>query len=149
MKPVKKIAIALSVIAFLVVAVAAVRIKLFLSTPLVVAEAGTTFEIEPGAGFGEISRQLEQAGIVSSADLLRFYARLTGKAGTIQAGEYRIDSGTTPIELLQQFTSGGVALYSFTVIEGWNREPRARRLGERERDQSRHGADGRHRREHG
>lgn len=120
MKPVKKMAIALSIVAFFVVAVAAVRIKLFLSTPLIVAEEGTTFEINPGAGFGEISRQLEQAGIVSSADLLRFYARLTGKAGTVQAGEYRIDAGTTPIELLQQFTSGGVALYSFTVIEGWN-----------------------------
>ena len=47
-------------------------------------------------------------------------ARWTGKAGTVQAGEYRIESGTTPVDLLRQFTSGGVRLYSFTIIEGWN-----------------------------
>ena len=120
MKPAMKLAIALVAIAFVAMAVGALRVQSFLSTPLVVDEQGATFEIKPGTAFGEVSRQLEQAGIVSSADLLRLYARLTGKAGTVQAGEYRIESGTTPADLLHQFTSGSVALYSFTLIEGWN-----------------------------
>ena len=120
MKPIMKLAIAFGAVVFIAIAIGAVRIQSFLSTPLVVAEEGTTFEIKPGTAFGEISRQLEQAGIVSSASLLRFYARWTGKAGTVQAGEYRVESGTTPVDLLRQFTSGGVRLYSFTIIEGWN-----------------------------
>lgn len=120
MKPVVKLAIALMAVAIVAIAAGAVQIQSFLSTPLVVAKGGTTFDIEPGTAFGEISRQLEQAGIVSNADLLRFYARWTGKAGAVQAGEYRIESGTTPVDLLHQFTSGAVALYSFTLIEGWN-----------------------------
>ena len=41
--------------------------------------------------------------------------------GAIQAGEYYIETGTTPRSLLEQFTSGAVRLYSFTIIEGWNR----------------------------
>lgn len=95
-----------------------VHVQGFLSTP--VAADGVTIEIRPGAGFGEVSRQLEQAGIVSDAQLLRLYARWTGKANSIQAGEYLIEAGTDPVALLDQFTSGNVRLYSFTIIEGWN-----------------------------
>jgi UPF0755 protein len=97
-----------------------VNVQGFLSTPVTVAAGGTTFDIRPGTSFGEVSRRLEQAGIIESADLLRWYARWTGTAGSIQAGEYRIEAGTTPISLVQQFTSGNVQLYSFTIIEGWN-----------------------------
>ncbi len=37
----------------------------------------------------------------------------------MRAGEYRIDAGTTPRQLLQIFVAGDVQLYSFTIIEGW------------------------------
>jgi len=97
-----------------------VQVQGFLSTPVTVAESGTTFDIRPGTSFGQVSSQLEQAGMIESADLLRWYARWTGTAGSIQAGEYRIEAGTTPVALLQQFTSGNVQLYSFAIIEGWN-----------------------------
>ncbi len=52
--------------------------------------------------------------------LLRLWARWTGQAGSIHAGDYYIRAGTTPAELLDQFTSGDVKLYSFTIVEGWN-----------------------------
>jgi len=97
-----------------------IHVQGFLSTPVTVVADGAIFEIKPGTAFGKVSRQLEQAGIVSNAKLLRLYARWTGKANSIQAGEYLIEAGTDPVALLDQFTSGNVRLYSFTIIEGWN-----------------------------
>jgi UPF0755 protein len=51
---------------------------------------------------------------------LRLYVRWHDKGGTIQAGDYLIEQGTTPEALLEQFTSGSVRLYAFTLVEGWN-----------------------------
>ena len=113
-------AAALLIIGLSAIAFALLHMNQFLSTPLAVEADGTSFEIETGAAFGEISRQLEEAGIVSSADMLRWYARWSDMASSVQAGEYLIASGTTPVELLEQFTSGNVRLYSFAIIEGWN-----------------------------
>ncbi len=103
-----------------VLALGLLKMNHFLSTPLAVAGDGAPFEIESGTSFGEVSRRLEDDGIVSSADMLRWYARWSDKAASVQAGEYIIESGTTPAALLEQFTSGSVRLYSFTIIEGWN-----------------------------
>ncbi len=120
MNRLQKVAALMLAVVIVVVTFAWVQMQGFLSTPVTVAEGGTTFDIRPGTGFGEISTQLEQAGIIQSADLLRWYARWTGTAGSVQAGEYLIEAGTTPAALVKQFTSGNVRLYSFTIIEGWN-----------------------------
>ncbi len=120
MNRVQKIAGLLLAVVIIVFTFAWIQVQGFLSSPVTVAEGGTTFDIRPGTSFGEVSRQLEQAGIIESADLLRWYARWTDTAGSIQAGEYRIEAGTTPVGLVKQFTSGNVKLYSFTIIEGWN-----------------------------
>lgn len=97
------------------------QVNRFLETPVVVPPGGMDFEIAPGTSFHEVSRRLAEAGVISSARLLRGYARWTGQANSVQAGEYRILEGTTAAELLDQFTSGNVRLYSFTIVEGWNR----------------------------
>ena len=101
-------------------ALAALLLSDFLHTPVSVEEAGNDFEIVSGASFRTISDDLATLGIIKSAGMFRAYARWTGQAGAVQAGEYRIKQGTTPVELLQQFISGDVRLYSFTIIEGWN-----------------------------
>ena len=113
------LAVAVAVV-MLAAAGTALHMKRFLDGPLDVPEEGVTFEIAPGSAFATVSRQLEEQGILSDARRFRWYARWTGKAGSVHAGEYQIASGTTPAELLQQFTRGDVRLYSFTIIEGWN-----------------------------
>ena len=112
---------ALAVIVVLLAGIGLWQIDRYLDAPLSVPEEGASFEIVPGSTFHEISRRLVEEGIVSDARILRGYARWTGQANSVQAGEYRIQSGTTPAELLEQFTSGNVQLYSFTIVEGWNR----------------------------
>lgn len=116
----QRILLAVVAVVILVAGLGAVTAQRFLATPLVVAADGSSFEIAPGSAFGAISRDLQAAGIIASADLLRWYARWSGTAGQVQAGEYLILPGTTPVSLLQQFTSGDVRLHSFTIVEGWN-----------------------------
>ncbi|MCP5420796.1 MAG: endolytic transglycosylase MltG [Gammaproteobacteria bacterium] len=91
----------------------------FLDTPLTVADAGYSFEIEPGDSITTIGRRLEQAGVVRSALYLQIYARLNQLAPRIKTGEYAVRPGMTPRALLDQLVAGRVVQYTLTVIEGW------------------------------
>ncbi len=119
----KKVALILGVlvlVAALAVVVAVAQLRQFLDAPLAVPEQGATFEIPAGSSFSSVSRRLEADGILADHRMLTLYARWTGEANAIHAGEYLIESGTTPRELLGIFTTGNVRLYSFTIVEGWN-----------------------------
>lgn len=122
------LALAIVLIAALVSAIAYVHVQSVLDTPLDVPEGGVTFEIPAGTPFSGVSRSLEEQGLIDDDRVLRWYARWTGQASAIHAGEYRIDAGTTPRELVDQFTSGDVRLYSFTIVEGWNHREMLRAL---------------------
>ena len=123
MHTVKKIALVLGVIVLIAglgAALAFSHVSRVLDGPLTVPEEGAAFEIPPGSAFTEVSRRLEADGVLSDHRILTLYARWTGEANSVQAGEYLIEPGTTPRELLNIFTSGAVRLYSFTIVEGWN-----------------------------
>lgn len=96
------------------------QVDRFLSSTVNVPEEGASFEIAPGTPFTRVSEGLAERGIIANPSLLRIYARITGKAGSVHAGEYFIEPGTTTAGLMDQFTSGDVLLYSFTIVEGWN-----------------------------
>ncbi len=120
MRPLVKL-LGLLAAALLLIATAALwQVDRMLDSPVNVPEGGVAFEIPPGSPFARISRRLAEEGIVSHPTLLRLYARVSGKAGAVHAGEYFIEPGTTLRGLLQQFTAGDVLLYSFTIVEGWN-----------------------------
>ena len=120
MKALLRVGAALSVLAVGTAAVGAVYVNHYLETPLRVTDAGSPFEIAAGASFRRVSANLAERGILDRPLLFRAYARWTGQASQVQAGQYLIKPGTTPRRLLEQFTSGEVQLYSFTIIEGWN-----------------------------
>lgn len=92
----------------------------FLSTPVDVAEEGVAFTISPGSSFTAVARKLVSEGIIDSDFWYRVYARFSGEAIAVQAGEYLIQPGATPKSMLDLFTSGAVKLHSFTIVEGWN-----------------------------
>lgn len=93
----------------------------WLDDPLDV-DSDTVFEIAPGTAFGRVSRNLASAGILDRPRLFTWYADFNGQAELSQAGEYVVRAGTTPRQLLDQFTSGNVRLHSFTIVEGWTRK---------------------------
>lgn len=113
-----------SLLAALVAAVAVVTVVgaqyvQFLRTPLQVPEAGSRLEIAVGTPFSRVSDELAERGILSHPTFFRIHARLSGKAGSIHAGEYDLEEGVTPVTLLEKLVSGEVRLYSFTIVEGW------------------------------
>jgi len=107
------------VVVALTVAVLGLRASQFLDSTMAIPGESVVFEIPAGTAFAPISRDLAERGYIEHPDWFRWYARLTGTAGSVRAGEYLIDAGTTPRQLLQMFVAGDVQLYSFTIIEGW------------------------------
>ena len=96
------------------------KMNRFMDVPVSLPEGGTTFEIAPGSSFTTVTADLVEQGIIESDFWFRLYARQSGEASGIQAGEYELQKGATPRGLLEQFVRGSVRLYSFTIIEGWN-----------------------------
>ena len=102
--------------------VAAVDFFRFLHSPLRTGDgAGETvvFRIEPGTPVRRIAAELAERNLVDRPLYFRVTARVTGDARRIQAGEYAIDTTTTPYRLLAKFVRGDVRTYELTVIEGW------------------------------
>lgn len=82
--------------------------------------SGETLVLEPGTSFAQLAKRLARRGWVEHPRLLRLYARATGLAGGIQAGEYAVEPGMSLADLLAAMTAGEVRSYSLTVVEGWS-----------------------------
>jgi len=111
---------ALLAIAVMGLLIVTMQVNQFMGTPLSVPENGVEFEIPVGSSFASVANNLVSKDLIKNTRWLRLYARWHDKAGAIHAGDYLIESGSTPMSLLDQFTSGAVQLYAFTLVEGWN-----------------------------
>jgi UPF0755 protein len=119
----KRVAFVLSVLLLLAAAAFGLgvwQVDRFMTTPVSVPPDGVEFDISAGSSFAAVARQLVDQGLIDSDKWLRLHVRWTGEASAVQAGDYLIESGATPKSMLEQFTSGAVRLYSFTIVEGWN-----------------------------
>jgi len=96
------------------------RVDAFMQLPLAVPEEGMAFDIPVGSSFASVSGKMVGSGMILDDQWLRLYVRWHGKGGAIQAGDYFVSPGATPMSLLEQFTNGSVRLYAFTIVEGWN-----------------------------
>jgi len=120
MKYWKTILISIIAVAVIMSALASMAFNRFLDSPAAIDDNGISFEIALGSSFTAVSKNLADKGIISHAAWLRWYARYTGDASKIHAGQYRLAAGDTPADILHRFVSGQVELYSFTIVEGWN-----------------------------
>ena len=91
----------------------------FLDRPLAVGEEGQVFEVRRGQSLKAIARALAAEGVLERPRFLVWLGISRGVAGRIQAGEYRIEPGTRPGELLQRLVEGKVLLHPLTIVEGW------------------------------
>jgi UPF0755 protein len=99
----------------------------FADTPIAGLHGGETVLVEQGDSFATVLGKLHAAGIRGASALeWQALARQLGAAGRLQVGEYALDPGTTPRELLVRMREGKVISHRFTIVEGWNvRELRA------------------------
>jgi len=109
----------LLVFAIIAVVVFAWRVDRFLDAPLAIGDGGEPLTISPGTSFSNVARSLGDSGIVEKPDWLRWYARITGDAERVQAGEYQLSPGTSARALLAQLVEGDVVMHSFTIVPGW------------------------------
>lgn len=81
-------------------------------------ESPYEFQVKPGQTLVGVGRDLEAAGVLKHADILRIYARLT-PSNKIHSGDYRLDVGATPTVLINKLVAGDVIVNQITFIEGW------------------------------
>jgi len=91
----------------------------YLGTPLAIPAGGYSLEVASGSSWSAVVRRLAADDIVEWPTLLSTYGQITGQAGRVKAGEYRLTPGLTPPSLLQLLESGRVVLHKVTLVEGW------------------------------
>lgn len=104
--------------------------KRFLQTPVVVAGSPQTFTVKSGDTISALIKrfadnQLPLAAASPFAEQLapyyfRYLAKSTDKAGSLKIGEYQLQQGMTPPQLLDVLTSGKTIAHKIRFLEGWN-----------------------------
>ena len=115
-----KIAAGAAGLLVLIVLIFWLRISSFAGEAMVVPAEGKTYTVSSGHGLIKVARSLQEQGVISDAGKFVWYARLTGGADDIKAGEYDLAAGMTPADLFEQLLEGRVKQYPLTIIEGWN-----------------------------
>src|SRR5687768_31310 len=108
--------LALGVLAVLVVAFC-VRYPLH---DLPLRSSPLQFSISPGSSLRSASQQMVEAGVLRSALPFEILTRLFGDPRNIKAGNYEVEKGLSPVELMNKLTRGSAAALAITFVEGWN-----------------------------
>jgi len=82
--------------------------------------------IEPGSGTRTIGQRLIEAGVVRDDATFRAALWRTGRARTLQAGEFRFDRPMTAVEVIEKIARGDVYTRRITFPEGLNIREMAR-----------------------
>lgn len=75
--------------------------------------------VTPGMSFNRLLGQLHSDGVLPQTIALRLWARVMGQEGSIKAGEYSIEPGTSALGLMDKLLRGEVKQYRLTLVEGW------------------------------
>ena len=91
----------------------------FLDQPLATGEEVQIVTVAKGSSLGRIAGSMYSKGWINRPEYMRIYGRIHDLAPRIQAGDYAIAPGTTPVQLLNQLVSGKVIQLELTIVEGW------------------------------
>lgn len=109
-------------LALLTVAGAAllVDMRLQLQAPLAITQTQTV-EIAPGSRLRDAVAELQSRRAFASARqpvYLEVWARVSGEAARIKAGEYAVEPGTSAMGLIALWVSGRTLLHEVRIVEG-------------------------------
>ena len=91
----------------------------WLVEPLTIPQDGFHYELESGKSLSHLSQDLANQQLLTHPRWLNWYARFYHKE-KIHPGEYLLDSGLTPLSLLEKLNKGDVILHQVTFLEGWS-----------------------------
>lgn len=81
-------------------------------------EEDTNFIVPTGSTLTAVAHQLDDEGLIGSAEGFLLRAKLLGSSAPIQAGEFQIPAGASPAQMLSTFQSGNVIRRFVTIPEG-------------------------------
>ncbi|HSH96690.1 MAG: endolytic transglycosylase MltG [Methylophilaceae bacterium] len=91
----------------------------FAITPISINTETVELDLKAGSSLRSISQQLTEEGLLKEPWSFVLMVRAFGRAGDIKAGNYLIETGTTPYNLFVTLTNGNISQDSMTFIEGW------------------------------
>jgi UPF0755 protein len=86
--------------------------------------------IEKGESFRQISRDLEDAGVVRSGLALRVYGRVSLTAGQIKPGDYAFKGGERIPDVMRHLVNGDFIVVTISIPEGLTVHQIAERVGQ-------------------
>lgn len=95
--------------------------RTFVDTPLPIGDTAIVFEVKKGDSLRSIVERLAELGLTERWRRYWWQAlALQDKVmHRLQAGEYALEAGMTPQDVLAAMASGRVIQYRFTIVEGW------------------------------
>jgi len=76
-------------------------------------------EVTPGMSLRQVGNQLAGEGAIRYPWQLTLPGRLNGSSRAIQAGEYQLEPGMRPADVLQRLSSGRTVQHPVVLLEGW------------------------------
>lgn len=100
----------------------------FLFIPPSQTSSAKVVSIRRGMSLSATSMMLEKEGLIRNKNLFTGMATLLGKKGKIKAGEYELNTGMVPFEVLYIIVRGQVRRHLVTIPEGYTLSQIARLL---------------------
>ena len=124
MKPRHPLIASVSILAMFVAGAAASYRTLFSEIALLSNESspGLTpvkIEVTAGSSLSRVAAELSEAGYLPSPAMFKLWALLQGAENSLQTGEYELQAGITPAQLLDKIVRGESVQYRITLVEGW------------------------------
>jgi UPF0755 protein len=92
--------------------------------------AKVVLDVEPGTSVATVAARLDSKGVITSARIFRLYLKLTGGAGSIQAGEYELRTNLSMGEARSALKRGpSIRFQKLTIPEGLTLDQIADRVG--------------------
>lgn len=79
----------------------------------------TIIQVEPGMSLQHLGNRLTERGLLNSPWQLTLPGRWNGSSRAIQTGEYRLQPGMRPADVLELLISGRTVQHPVILVEGW------------------------------
>ncbi|MFW6217130.1 MAG: endolytic transglycosylase MltG [Desulfohalobiaceae bacterium] len=102
----------------LLLLLAGIYLYQYLYFPLQAPGTKKTIIIPSGTSLHSVSRKLEKQDIIPDPEKFMLLARISGKAQSIQAGEFAVDTSWSRMRILEHLCTGQVVLHRVKIPEG-------------------------------
>ncbi len=115
----KKLVFSILGLSVLLVLFLSLGLRYYLITPAGKKGLEQVFLIRDGSSLKQVAGDLEDKGLIRRKELFLLWAKLAGHSRGIKAGEYRLNAGMSPLEVLRALSKGTIIAHQVTIPEGF------------------------------